>query len=97
MDFKSSKYSAESIYLGFDFSNRLGVGETISTATFSNACVESVDVNSSAMLTGTSVISNGVVSHMVASGIAGNKYVLTCIITTSGSRVLEARAVFKVI
>ena len=92
----SNKAVAESIFLGFDFSNRLSIGETISTATFTNKVIQAVDSTASAMVFGTAVINAGLVQTMIKNGIAGNTYELSVTVNTSGNRVLYAKAQYTV-
>jgi hypothetical protein len=88
----SSKNTQEKVYLGFDFSNRLDTAETISTATFYIRAVQGIDLDSSTMLSGSSVISGGTVRIKVQNGIAGFTYELSVVVTTSGGRTLFAKA-----
>lgn len=92
----SGKYKAEHIYLGFDYSNRLDTGETISSATFTIEDAGSVDATVSSMLSGASVISAGIVKIKVIEGKVGHKYNLSCSASTSGGRILVAKDTFEV-
>ena len=92
----SNKAVAENIYLGFDFSNRLSTGETISTATFTNVVIQSVDSGASSMVFGTATINAGIVQSMIKNGVAGNTYELSVVVNTSGNRILYAKAQYQV-
>ena len=94
MDF-TAKYVSEVVYLGWDFTNRLNAGETITGASFSNVCMDAADSLAPAMVTGSLVVGN-LAQALIANGTSGNTYELTGIITTSGSRTLEAQSKYRV-
>ena len=96
MEFDTIKFVFDKKPLGFDFSKKLGNGETITTAVFSNVSIDKTDSNDSAMLLGVENINLGIVMHMLQNGIAGNKYKLSVVITTSGGRTLYAEGIYKV-
>src|SRR5438045_7066426 len=82
------KDPAETISLPFDFTADLG-GETIQGTPGRTALVDAgVDGNPSAILGGNPVVSGGVVYVSVLGGVPGVDYVVRCVATTSGGRVL---------
>lgn len=93
----TNKYAQEVVYLGFDYADRLVVGETITEAQFSIKPTIGTTADSASMLVGSAVITSGIVTIKVKDGIKGCTYELTALVTTSGSRVLLAKDTFQVV
>lgn len=81
----------------FDFTSKLAVGETISTATVTAAVYSGVDASPSAIISGSASISGAQVTQKLTAGTAGVIYKLTCSITTSASNTLILTAFLAVI
>jgi hypothetical protein len=79
----SYKITTESELFTFDFSQVLSPSETISTATCTVIVMDGTDTNPSAILVGSSVISNMTASQRVANGVSEVTYRLEMTITTS--------------
>ena len=96
----SAKDPAEVIVYGISFTNLLGVGETISTATFSKAVASGIGSDSGAgalTLSGAADISAApIVKQTVSGGISGLTYRLTATVTTNAGRTLVASALLPV-
>ena len=85
------KDPAEALFYGIDFSNLLGSGETITSATASMRVVSGTDAAPSAMLSGSPVVNGGIVSHKLTGGVAGVVYLLgLTIYTSAGQTIIEA-------
>ncbi len=83
------KLQGENQTLSFDFTSRMGVGETLSSATVTCTVYSGVDSNPSTMLVGIPSTSGNIVSQHVASGVTGVTYYLLCTAVTSGLQTLK--------
>lgn len=72
----------------FDFTSRLGVGETISTQTCTAAVYSGTDASPSSIINGAATKSGAVVTQSITAGTEGVIYKMTCTITTSLSQTL---------
>ena len=79
------KYTTESELFSFDFNPVLNTGETLSTASCTAITLQGTDLNPSAVLSGTPVISLGKATQRVIGGVADNTYRLIMTCTTSDS------------
>jgi len=82
-----NKVSTESIIVTFDFTNDLGQGETISSASVTSTVHQGADSNPSTMISGPAIISGSTVLQRIVGGISGVIYCLTCTITTNSSNI----------
>lgn len=81
----STKATAEVEYFFWDFSRLLVGGETISTATITVTVVSGSDASPSAIKSGSTTHTNGVVKQLITGGVNGVFYLLSCAVTTSAS------------
>jgi hypothetical protein len=77
------KRAADVALLLFDFTSLLASGETISTQSVAASVWSGVDANPSAIVSGSATASGAIVKQLIAGGVAGVIYTLTCTITTS--------------
>ena len=84
-----SKHSGETVSEVFDFTSRLALGETISSATVTAAVYSGSDSSPSALISGSASISAGKVTQKVTGGTLGVTYTLTCTAITSASQTLQ--------
>lgn len=84
----SAKVPAEDEYFGFDFTQRLATGETISSASFAIAIAVGADAGVGSMLSGSAVIDVAIVKQLVVDGVAGVTYRLTATVVTSAGQTL---------
>lgn len=80
----------------FDFISRLGVAETISTASVVATVYSGVDPTPSAVISGVASISGTQVTQLLTAGVAGTIYQLVCSITTSLGQTLTLPAFLAV-
>lgn len=81
----------------FDFTSRLAVGETISSATVTAAVSTGTDSSPSSIVSGSASISGARVTQTLTAGTVGVIYKLTCTATTSLSNVFIMTAFLAVI
>ena len=93
----SYKLTTENEQFTFDFSNLLGVGETIGSASMVVEVKEGTDANPSAILSGTPAISGTRVAQRIFGGVDGVTYRLELSVTTSATNVYTAVADLPVI
>lgn len=79
-----SKTAAEIIPYVFNFSDKLQFGETVTGSAVTCTVFSGTDVNPTAMI-GTITNSGTSVSVNITGGIAGNLYILVCVVTASNS------------
>lgn len=79
----SYKYTTESELFSFDFNPVLNTGETLSTATCTAYTQQGTDLDPSAILSGTPVISLGKATQRVIGGVDDNIYRLVMTVTTN--------------
>lgn len=72
----------------FDFTSRLALGETLSTASTAATVYSGTDASPSAVISGSASISGGQVSQKVTAGTEGVTYKLICTVTTSAGQTL---------
>ncbi len=82
------KLLGETATLTFDFTSRLGVTETISSASTTAATYSGTDASPSSVISGSAAISGQKVTQVVTGGTLGVTYLLTCTATTSLNQVL---------
>lgn len=82
------KLNAETVTETFDFSSRLAVSETLSTASVAATVYSGTDASPSAVISGSATISGTQVTQKVTGGIEGNVYILACTVTTSAGQTL---------
>lgn len=90
------KQTGESSHAVFDFISRLGVSETISTASVVATVYSGVDALPSAVVSGAAAISGTQVTQLLTAGVAGTIYQLVCTITTSLGQTLSIPAFLAV-
>ena len=91
----TDKDPSEVVRLGIDFANLLATGETISTATVTCRTAAGVDTTT-AMISGSKVISGSIVRQLVQGGSAGTTYKLSFLVTTSAGQTLIEGADLRV-
>jgi hypothetical protein len=79
----SPKDPRETFPVSIDFTNLLGVGETVSSVVFSVQVVNAVDPNAAAMISGAGTVSGNVCSQTITGGINGVTYLISALATTS--------------
>lgn len=79
----SYKITSESELFGFDYSQVLASGETISSAVASVLVMNGIDLNPSAILVGAPSISGNKVSQRISGGNDGVTYRIEMVATTS--------------
>ena len=89
------KYSSEAVSTVFDFISRLGVSQSISTATMT-VTVYSGNESSPSLTAGSGSISGTKVTSILSGGLLGATYNVQCAITTSLGQTLDIQA-FQVI
>lgn len=92
-----AKYLGETVIETFDFTSRLALGETISTASTTAIVYSGVDASPSAIISGTSTISGQTVTQKVTGGTLGVTYLLLCTISTSLGQTLELSAFLPIV
>lgn len=96
----SPKQTGETILYGFDFTDDLATGETISSVEGGVIVVtvySGTDATPSAILSGSPSISGNIVSQLITAGTSGVKYKLTCkVITTPDAQILELDGILKI-
>lgn len=83
-----SLQSGETVTLSFDFSSRMTVGQTISTAAMSVELFSGIDAAPAALLSGSPSISGAIVTHKVAPTLPGNVYDVQCAASLATGQVL---------
>ena len=91
------KLSGDTASVTFDFTSRLGSGETISTSSVAASTYSGTDASPSAIISGSASASGAVVSQNITAGTAGVIYELLCTITTSAGQTLTMSAYLAVI
>jgi len=91
-----SKYAAETRNQVWDFTSRLAVGETISSATASSAVYSGATAAANPSL-GSPSISGAKVTVATGGGVLGVVYTLTCTATTSLGQVLVLAGLLTVV
>jgi hypothetical protein len=86
----SYKLTTESEWFGFDFSQVLTTGETLSSATCSVIVMNGTDSNPSAILSGTAVITGAKANQKITGGISEVTYRLIMTVTTSAANTYTA-------
>jgi hypothetical protein len=89
------KANGETIKEVFDFTSRLAVGETISTATVTAAVYSGTDPTPT-LVSGAATIQGAQVTQLLAGGVAGTTYLLTCFAVTSSGQTLALQG-YKVV
>lgn len=82
----------ETVTCSFDMSNELGVGETITSVTFSLTVPiysVGVDASPSSHLHGSPSFTGAVVSQQLSGCVVGVTYVLTATVNTSAGQILQ--------
>lgn len=81
----------------FDFTSRLAVGETISSASTTCVVYSGTDASPSAVISGAAAISGAQVTQMITGGTSGVTYLLTCSAVTSTSQTLKLEGFLVVV
>ena len=93
----NAKLAAETVIETFDFTSRLALAETISTAVTTATVYSGVDASPSAIVSGSATISGKTVTQAITGGVLGVVYLLKCQITTSLSQTLDLTAFLPII
>lgn len=91
------KLLGETQTLTFDFTSRLAVSETISSASVTATVYSGTDGSPQGIVSGTSTISGAVVSQKITGGLLGVTYSLKCTANTSTAQVLQLSGYLTVI
>jgi hypothetical protein len=91
------KLLGETAKLTFDFTSRLAVGESISSASTSATTYSGTDGSPSSLISGAASISSGQVAQTVTGGTLGVTYLLTCTAVTSTSQHLTLSGFLAVV
>lgn len=91
------KLAGETVKKEFDFTSRLALGETISTAVVTASVYSGTDASPSAIISGSAAISGAKVTQALAAGTLGVTYLLLCSITTSTSQTLKLGGLLTVV
>jgi hypothetical protein len=83
------KRAGETIFLLFDYTSQLAVGETISSAVVTASVYSGIDASPSSIISGSASISGPVVSQKITAGVLGVIYELLCAATTSTGEVID--------
>ncbi len=86
----NAKDPDEDLSYGMDFTNLLGSGETISTASVTVSTYVGTDASPSALLAASPAISSPIVYQRISGGLEGVTYRIKYRISTNQSRVLVA-------
>jgi hypothetical protein len=87
----------ESALYTFDFSSRLGVGESISSATCTAAVYSGTDASPGAIVSGAASVSSPLVSQLFTGGVLGTTYVVKCKASTTFSQSIDLVAFLSII
>ena len=79
----------ETAAFSMDFTNDLGSGETINTATWTCVDITGLDTSASSRLIGSATTTGSIVTQRVGTCLAGSIYRLTATIVTSASQTLS--------
>lgn len=82
------KHAAETRSEVFDFTSRLALGETISSASTGCAVYSGTDASPSSVVSGPASISGAQVTQLITGGTLGVTYLLTCTALTSAGQTL---------
>lgn len=80
-----AKDPEESFVVAFDFLSEL-FGSAVSMAVVSASCVQGVDANPAALLSGSSAIAGADVLQLIQGGVDGNTYKLRCVATLANGQ-----------
>jgi hypothetical protein len=94
---QNPKFVSDTVNYTFDFTSRLAVGETISSATVTSVVYTGVDASPSAIISGSAAISGGLVTQLITAGVAGVIYELRCAAVTSLGQTANLSAYLAVI
>lgn len=81
----------------FDFSSRLAVGETISSATVTATVYSGTDASPSSIINGADSTSGAIVTQSITGGVLGVLYELICAATTSTGQVLQLVGILAIV
>lgn len=90
------KKLSEQLTIPVDFISRLGVNESITSATVTCSVYSGVDNNPQAMVNGPATISGTVVLQSISGGILGNTYELLYSVLTSKGNTIELAGYFVI-
>lgn len=93
----SGKCYGETIIETFDFTSRLALAETISTASVTAVTYSGTDASPSAIVSGSASISGTNVTQAITAGTEGVTYLLKCTVTTSASQTLVLEAFLVIV
>lgn len=91
------KMLTEVVLRSFDFTDALGVGETLSTAVTTATVYSGVDANPSAIISGSAVIAGTKVAQKFTGGALGTIYSVVCTITTSSAQTIISEGYLAVV
>ena len=92
----SEKRIDEDFNLAFDFTNRLGTGETISSAPWTATVHKGTDASPQNIVNGSATIAGAIVTQKIIDGLDGVTYCLICAATTSAGQQLHGHAHLRV-
>ena len=85
-----AKVSGTNFRAVFDFTSGLTVGETLASASTAATVYSGTDASPSAIISGSSTISDSKVTQTITGGVIGVTYLLKCSVTTSLGKALES-------
>ena len=91
------KTTGETVNSTFDFTSRLALAETLSTASVTATTYSGTDASPSAIVSGSASISGAVVTQAITAGTEGVTYLLQCSVTTSASQTLVLEALLVLV
>lgn len=91
------KYAAETRTETFDFTSRLALAETLSTASVTATVYSGTDASPSALVSGSAGISGAKVTQLITAGTVGVTYMLSCSVTTSTGQTLVLKGYMTVV
>lgn len=89
MSYTPAKLADETEFYGFDYSQLLAAGETITDATFSITVLEGTDADADDMLSGSAVINGSIVTILLTGGVENVHYNLHCAAETSAGQTMS--------
>ncbi len=81
----------------FDFTSRLALAETLSTAAVTATVYAGTDASPSAIVSGSASIAGTQVTQKLTAGTEGVTYLLACSVTTSAGQTLKLYAFLTVV
>ena len=91
------KLLGETTNLVFDFTSRLALGESLSSASTSASVYSGTDATPSGILSSSTSVASGKATQAVTGGVLGVTYLLVCTAVTSAGQHLELSGFLAVV